>query len=310
MEIQLESETIRGGIGMTDISNLLESAKLGDRRSLSMLISAISESGDSPNINSATGWILGVTGPPGSGKSTLIGQMVRKWASSGERVAVLALDPTSPLSGGSLLADRIRMEGEDELRENVFVRSIPSGKTPGAVSPILWPICSVLSECGWTRIIVETVGTGQSEFRIAALVDRLLLVDGPDRGDIIQAEKAGILELADVIAVNKSDLPGASSAAQHIRSSLSLASDDNREVVLVSAKEGNGIQELVEIIETCEPQNTRGRMMMRERLLSEWDSILVSHPEIDNIVSELCDGSITLREAIDALVSSIRDGGS
>ena len=309
MEIQLESETIRGGIGMTDISNLLESAKLGDRRSLSMLISAISESGDSPNINSATGWILGVTGPPGSGKSTLIGQMVRKWASSGERVAVLALDPTSPLSGGSLLADRIRMEGEDELRENVFVRSIPSGKTPGAVSPILWPICSVLSECGWTRIIVETVGTGQSEFRIAALVDRLLLVDGPDRGDIIQAEKAGILELADVIAVNKSDLPGASSAAQHIRSSLSLASDDNREVVLVSAKEGHGIQELVEIIEKCEPQNTRGKMMMMERLISEWDSILVSHPEIDKIISELCDGSITVRQAIEILVSSMRDGG-
>ncbi len=308
MEIQLESETIRGGIGMTDISNLLESAKLGDRRSLSMLISAISESGDSPSINIATGWILGVTGPPGSGKSTLIGQMVRKWASSGERVAVLALDPTSPLSGGSLLADRIRMEGDD-LRENVFVRSIPSGKTPGAISPILWPICSVLTECGWTRIIVETVGTGQSEFRIAALVDRLLLVDGPDRGDIIQAEKAGILELADVIAVNKSDLPGASSAAQHIRSSLSLASDDNREVVLVSAKEGNGIQELVEIIEKCEPQNTRGKMMMMERLISEWDSVLVSHPEIDNIISELCDGSITVSQAIEILVSSIRDGG-
>jgi len=308
MEIQLESETIRGGIGMTDISDLLESAKLGDRRSLSMLISAISESGDSPSINSATGWILGVTGPPGSGKSTLIGQMVRKWASSGERVAVLALDPTSPLSGGSLLADRIRMEGDD-LRENVFVRSIPSGKTPGAISPILWPICGVLTECGWTRIIVETVGTGQSEFRIAALVDRLLLVDGPDRGDIIQAEKAGILELADVIAVNKSDLPGASSAAQHIRSSLSLASDDNREVVLVSAKEGHGIQELVEIIEKCEPQNTRGKMMMMERLISEWDAALVSHPEIDNIISELCDGSITVRQAIEILVSSMRDGG-
>ena len=308
MEIQLESETIRGGIGMTDISDLLESAKLGDRRSLSMLISAISESGDSPSINSATSWILGVTGPPGSGKSTLIGQMVRKWASTGERVAVLALDPTSPLSGGSLLADRIRMEGDD-LKENVFVRSIPSGKTPGAISPILWPICSVLSECGWTRIIVETVGTGQSEFRIAALVDRLLLVDGPDRGDIIQAEKAGILELADVIAVNKSDLPNASSAAQHIRSSLSLASDDNREVILVSAKEGHGIQELVEIIEKCEPQNTRGKMMMMERLISEWDAALVSHPEIDNIISELCDGSITVRQAIEILVSSMRDGG-
>ena len=309
MEIQLESETIRGGIGMTDISDLLESAKLGDRRSLSMLISAISESGDSPKYqlrdrldsrSHRASWI---------GKINSYRTDGQKWASSGERVAVLALDPTSPLSGGSLLADRIRMEGDD-LRENVFVRSIPSGKTPGAISPILWPICSVLSECGWTRIIVETVGTGQSEFRIAALVDRLLLVDGPDRGDIIQAEKAGILELADVIAVNKSDLPGASSAAQHIRSSLNLASDDNREVVLVSAKEGHGIQELVEIIEKCEPQNTRGKMMMMERLISEWDSILVSHPEIDNIISELCDGSITVREAIEILVSSIRDGGS
>ena len=141
------------------------------------------------------------------------------------------------------------------------------------------------------------------------MVDRLLLVDGPDRGDIIQAEKAGILELADVIAVNKSDLPGASSAAQHIRSSLSLASDDNREVVLVSAKEGDGIGELVDIIENSEPQTARGKMMMMERLISEWDSILVSHPEIDNITSELCDGSITIREAIGILVSSISDGG-
>ena len=308
MGIQLELETIRDGIGMTDISRLLESAKLGDRRSLSKLISAISESDDPPSINSNAGWILGVTGPPGSGKSTLIGQMVRTWASTGENVAVLALDPSSPLSGGSLLADRLRMVGDD-LRENVFVRSIPSGKTPGAISPILWPICGALSECGWTRIIVETVGTGQSEYRIAALVDRLLLVDGPDRGDIIQAEKAGILELADVIAVNKSDLPGASSAAQNIRSSLSLASEDNREVVLVSAKEGHGIRELIEIIENSEPQNTRDKMIAMERLISEWDSILVYHPEIDNIISELCDGSITVREAIIALASSIKDGG-
>ena len=309
MGIRLESETIWGGIGMAEISDLLKSAKSGDRRSLSKLISAISESDDIPNINSKPGWILGVTGPPGSGKSTLIGQMVRKWASIGERVAVLALDPTSPLSGGSLLADRIRMEGDD-LRENVFVRSIPSGKTPGAVSPILWPICSALSECGWSRIIVETVGTGQSEYRIAALVDRLLLVDGPDRGDIIQAEKAGILELADVIAVNKSDLPGASSAAQHIRASLSLASDDNREVILVSAKEGHGIQDLLEILENCEPQNTREKMIAKERLITEWDSILVSHPEIDNIIVELCDGSITLKEAIVSLASSVSEGGS
>ena len=293
---------------LTEIVELLESARSGDRRSLSRLISQISRSEEDYDFKSESSWVLGVTGPPGAGKSTLIGQMVRIWSASGERVAVLAIDPTSPVSGGSFLADRIRMD-EGDSGENVFVRSIPSGNTPGGISPRLWPICRVLSECGWTRIIVETVGTGQAEFRIAALVDRLLLVDGPDRGDIIQAEKAGILELADVIAVNKADLPGASSAAQNIRSSLSLVGDDDREVVLVSATEGKGIQDLIDIIDNCKPQTKRGKMMMMERLISEWDSVLVSHSEIDKILTELSDGSITVSEAIGIVVSSIGNGG-
>ena len=107
--------------------------------------------------------------------------MAKHWTDSGESVAVLALDPTSPISGGSFLADRIRMEGGD-IGENVFVRSIASGNSPGGISPRIWPMCHALSLCGWSRILIETVGTGQSEFRIAALAERLLLVDGPDRG--------------------------------------------------------------------------------------------------------------------------------
>lgn len=292
---------------LSEIDKLLELAKSGDRRSLSRLMTEIADSEKTPKFHSESIWTLGVTGPPGSGKSTLIGRLAKQWVDMGESVAILALDPTSPISGGSFLADRIRMEGSD-LGDKVFVRSIASGNTPGGISPRIWPMCHALSLCGWSRIVVETVGTGQSEFRIAALADRLLLVDGPDRGDIIQAEKAGILELADVIAVNKSDLPGASLSAQSIRTSLNLSDDDSREVILVSALEGEGVEKLILAIESCETQSGRNEMIMREVLISEWDSLLVSHPEIDETIRKLCDSSITIDEAIKLLRTSIPNG--
>ena len=293
---------------LSDIDGLLELAKSGDRRSLSRLITEIAESHKPPILHSESIWTLGVTGPPGSGKSTLIGKLAKHWTDLGESVAVLALDPTSPISGGSFLADRIRMEGSD-VGENVFVRSIASGNNPGGISPRIWPMCHALSLCGWSRIVVETVGTGQSEFRIAALADRLLLVDGPDRGDVIQAEKAGILELADIIAVNKSDLPGASLAAQSIRNSLDLSNDDTRGVLLVSALEGSGIEELASTIDSCEPNSGRNEVIMREMLISEWDSILFSHPEIDEVIGKLCDSSITIDEAIESLRKPTHNSG-
>ena len=293
---------------LSKIDELLDLAKSGDRRSLSRLITEIEQSQDPPKLHSESIWTLGVTGPPGSGKSTLIGKLVMHWSNLGERVAVLALDPSSPISGGSFLADRIRMEGGD-IGENVFVRSIASGNSPGGISPRIWPMCHALSLCGWSRIVIETVGTGQSEFRIAALADRLLLVDGPDRGDIIQAEKAGILELADIIAVNKSDLPGSSLAAQSIRTSLDLTDGETREVLLVSALEGSGIEKLASAIDSCEPNSGRNEVIMREMLISEWDSILLSHPEIDEVIRKLCDSSITIGDAINSLRKSSLKGG-
>ena len=293
---------------LSNIDELLDLAKSGDRRSLSRLLTEIEQSQDTPKLHSESIWTLGVTGPPGSGKSTLIGKLAKHWSDLGESVAVLALDPTSPISGGSFLADRIRMEGSD-IGEKVFVRSIASGNSPGGISPRIWPMCHALSLCGWSRIVVETVGTGQSEFRIAALADRLLLVDGPDRGDIIQAEKAGILELADIIAVNKSDLPGSSLAAQSIRTSLDLTDGDSREVLLVSALEGSGIEKLASTIDSCEPNSGRNEVIMREMLISEWDSVLLSHPEIDEVIRKLCDSSITIGDAIDSLRKTSLNGG-
>ena len=292
---------------LSNIDELLDLAKSGDRRSLSRLLTEIEQSQDPPKLHSESIWTLGVTGPPGSGKSTLIGKLAKHWSDLGESVAVLALDPTSPISGGSFLADRIRMEGSD-IGEKVFVRSIASGNSPGGISPRIWPMCHALSLCGWSRIVVETVGTGQSEFRIAALADRLLLVDGPDRGDIIQAEKAGILELADIIAVNKSDLPGSSLAAQSIRTSLDLTDGDSREVLLVSALEGSGIEKLASAIDSCEPNIGRNEVIMREMLISEWDSVLLSHPEIDEVIRKLCDSSITIGDAIDSLRKTSLNG--
>ena len=288
---------------LSDIPGLLESARSGDRRSLSRLMTSI-ESGQIPPMVDSDRWTLGVTGPPGVGKSTLIGRMISHWVSDGQTVAILALDPTSPISGGSFLADRIRMQHEG-LENSVFVRSIPSGNHPGGIPPHLDEMCRALSYCGWSRIVIETVGTGQSEVKIVAFADRVLLVDGPDRGDIIQAEKAGILELADVIAVNKADLPSAESAAQSIKLSLGLVDGDHRNVNLVSALDGTGVEQLISEIELCEPDEARKRLRMKERILSSWDSLLLNHPEIDSYISRLCDGSITLNEAIEPIAMTL-----
>ena len=152
--------------------------------------------------------------------------MIEEWVNRGERVAVLAIDPSSPKSGGALLGDRMRMSSADN-GESVFIRSIATRNHPGGLMPFLDSMINLLRYCGWTKIVIETVGSGQSEIRIIAFANRIMLVDGPDRGDIIQAEKAGIIELADIIVVNKSDLPNADSAAISIKKSLDLSDKNN-----------------------------------------------------------------------------------
>jgi LAO/AO transport system kinase len=241
-----------------------------------------------------------VTGPPGVGKSTLIGKMIVEWISRGEKVAVLAVDPSSPKSGGALLGDRMRMAISD-ANDLVFVRSLATRNHPGGLTSFLAPMISLLSQCGWTRIIIETVGSGQSEIRIVAFADRVLLVEGPDRGDIIQAEKAGIIELADIIAINKSDLPSAQLAADSLRNSLTLATETAIEVCLVSAHLGDGVTELVNSIEQIDPNSNRDTIRFRERLLSAWDSRLISHPQFNEVIQALSAGTITLDEALEQI---------
>ncbi len=292
---------------MNDI-DLLALALEGDRRSLARMITSI-ESGERVNLpKQKNHWTLGVTGPPGVGKSTLIGSMTEYWVENGEKVAILAIDPSSPISGGSLLADRLRM-GSVGTNNSVFIRSISSSNNPGGFFPFLDDIISLLSNCGWTRIVIETVGSGQSEIRVVAFADRILLVDGPDRGDIIQAEKAGILELSDVVVINKSDLPTAENTAKMLREGLELGESPAPQIHLASALDGSGVPELVETLESIITHNDRQKIRIRELLLANWDSLLLNHPEMEQNLQKLSDGSKTMTEAMQDMASTLSLGG-
>ncbi len=285
---------------MSETDELLTAAKNGDRRALSKLLTCLEEGEESP-VPAGSGDSIGVTGPPGVGKSTLIGRMVDIWVARGESVAVLAVDPSSPRSGGALLGDRMRMMSADSS-DSFFVRSLATRNHPGGLMDCLSPMVDCLAECGWSRILIETVGAGQAEIRVVAFAERILLVDGPDRGDVIQAEKAGIIELADLIAINKSDLPNAARAADSIRSALSVGeSERNPEVLLVSAHDGSGIEQLVDAIDAVETTTGRERLRIRERLISAWDSTLLGADSFDEVMAALETGSMTLSEAVESI---------
>ena len=276
-------------------------AKQGNRRELAKLLTLIESGERLPIEESNNSWVLGVTGPPGVGKSTLIGVMIEEWVGRGEKVAVLAIDPSSPKSGGALLGDRMRMTSADN-GESVFIRSLATRNHPGGLMPFLDSMINLLSYCGWTKIIIETVGSGQSEIRIVAFANRIMLVDGPDRGDIIQAEKAGIIELADAIVINKSDLPNADNAANSIKKSLEYSNkNDDTIVMLTSSINNNGIPELIEELENLRVNKERSILRIKERLISAWDYKLLSNPGLDEILLDLQSGAINLDEALENL---------
>ena len=201
--------------------------------------------------------IIGITGPPGAGKSTLIAAMVGDWVAAGKKVAVLSVDPSSPFHKGAILGDRIRMK-DWYLHPQVFIRSLASRGHLGGLNSSMIELTTLLQSVGFDQIIVETVGVGQSEVEVASLADTTVVVLVPEAGDEVQMMKSGLMEVADVFVVNKSDRPDAQIFTNHIRQMMmeNGLSEEQIKVVATVASQGIGITDLMQAIEAHQISNS------------------------------------------------------
>jgi LAO/AO transport system kinase len=211
-----------------DPGTLIERARAGDPRAVARLVSLVENR--APELRAVmkaiapyTGQarVIGLTGSPGVGKSTVTAALVAACRSAGQRVGVLAVDPTSPFSGGALLGDRVRMQ-DHATDDGVFIRSMASRGQLGGLAWATPQALRILDAAGFGLVLIETVGVGQAELEIASLADTTLVIVAPGMGDSIQAAKAGILEIADIFVVNKSDRPGAQEVVRDLRTMLSM----------------------------------------------------------------------------------------
>ena len=194
--------------------------------------------------------IIGITGPPGAGKSTLIAGLVGEWIAAGKKVAVLSVDPSSPFHKGAILGDRIRMK-DWYLHPQVFIRSLASRGHLGGLNSSMIELTTLLQSVGFDQIIVETVGVGQSEVEVASLADTTVVVLVPEAGDEVQMMKSGLMEVADIFVVNKSDRPDAQTFINHIRQMMmeNGVSEDLVKVVATVASQGLGVNDLIQAID-------------------------------------------------------------
>jgi LAO/AO transport system kinase len=266
---------------------LAERVLAGDRRALARVISLI-EDGD-PHVrelmhalhpHTGRAYSIGITGAPGAGKSTLAQRLVARARRDGARVGVLAIDPSSPFSGGALLGDRVRMQAHATDR-SVFIRSMATRGHLGGLSLATPEAMRALDAAGTDLIVVETVGVGQAEVEVADLCDSTIVVLTPGWGDAVQVAKAGLLEIADLFAVNKADREGVRDAIRELRQMLDLSDSDFRpEIVATIAATGEGTDDLWEAVGRHRAyQADRGRLeaRRRRRIRREIRDIVVEH---------------------------------
>jgi LAO/AO transport system ATPase len=233
--------------------DLLERFRRGDRRALSRLLSLLARGERVEEVIGQLGpparpcRVVAITGSAGVGKSTLVGKLIEHLRAEGLRVAVLACDPQSPLSGGALLGDRFRMPVRAD-DDGVFIRSLATASGQGAVAENLEPMVRLLEAFGFDIVLIETVGAGQGDTAVRDLADGLVLLLQPETGDDLQWEKAGLLEVADVVVIHKADLPGADRVEAQVRSLLNLPGCREVPVLRVSSRTDEGVRELCRML--------------------------------------------------------------
>ncbi|WP_319447815.1 MULTISPECIES: methylmalonyl Co-A mutase-associated GTPase MeaB [unclassified Mycobacterium] len=284
------------------IEELITAARNGSTRAAGRLLS-LAESARRSEVLAALGTdtarVIGITGPPGAGKSTTIAVLVTAYRERGLRVAVLAVDPSSPYSGGALLGDRIRMAAHIN-DDDVLIRSVATRGHLGGLAEAVPAAIRVLAALRYDVVLIETVGVGQSEIEIAAVADPTIVVLNPGAGDAIQAAKAGLLEVADIVAINKADRDGADQTMRD------LHAETNAPILKIVAARNEGIGELVDAIEAHHRADGPERRAARARaqILSLAQSVLRTRPELGALAAEVAEGRLDVYAAAASLFTS------
>jgi len=304
----------------SDPARLLEAAIAGDRRALARLLTGLEA--DDPGVRailpqifgaSRGAHLVGITGPPGAGKSTLVSAMTGEYRRRGCRVGIVAVDPSSPYTGGAIMGDRIRMM-EHSADRDVFVRSMASRGELGGLASATWLATAALDAAGYDPVLVETVGAGQAEVEIARLAETTVVVEVPEMGDEVQAIKAGLLEVADVLVVNKADRPGAERAARQLRAMLAGAGGrfaSPPPILLSVATSGDGIAALVDAVEadrararSPEQLRIRARNQLIRALADQAARRAAASPAWDSTIDEMAERRLDPVTAAERLLGS------
>ncbi|MCW2655247.1 MAG: transport system ATPase [Mycobacterium sp.] len=293
---------------MGDIDELIAAARDGSTRAAGRLLSLV-ESARRDEVLAALGRstaaVVGITGPPGAGKSTTVAALVEVYRERSLRVAVLAVDPSSPYSGGAILGDRIRMAAHIN-DPGVLIRSVASRGHLGGLSAAVPAAIRVLAELGYDLLLLETVGVGQSEVEVAAVADPTVVILNPGAGDAIQAAKAGLLEVADIVVVNKADRDGADQTVRDLRA------ETQAPILTLVATRGEGVSDLIDAIDAHHRADTPARRTARARaqILSLAQTRLRAHPDLERLAVSVADGDQDASTAAETLLGHPTHPGS